>query len=188
MDSSTTSFRDLPWTERRKRLGDEAEETYERDRNNRGVRWSEYGLGRPDFTGREMAELPASIRHEPDFIESWDGHLRFVEVQGVGNDWKVRLKDEKIAVLVGEDRLPVWMFLWCSPAKRFVVVPIGYLGPLIIQARLDGQRDVYDAERRNPKPYTWLHWDTLTANAVVHRVAPSARAAQMGTRVDRGTA
>jgi hypothetical protein len=177
-----TAFRDLDWTQRRKFLGDEAELRYEEDRDNRGVRYTPYGLCRPPFNGSEMAQLPVSIRHDPDYIESWGRELRFVEVQGVGNDL-LCLKDEKLAVLVGEDRLPVWMFLWNPIAQRFLVVPISYLGPLVLRARMDGQRGVFDAERRNPKPYTWLRWDTLIANATQHRIAPSRRAAAMGTRL-----
>ena len=189
MHHATPSFRDLPYSERVRSLGDEAERIYEEDRTNRGVRWTEYGIRRPPFNGREMAQLPMSVRHGPDYIESWDGDLRYVEVQGVGAEGRFRLKDEKLAVLVACDaELPCWMFIWNSLARRFVVVPMSYVGPLIIAARLDGQRGVYDAQRRNPKPYTWVSWDTLSANAVTHRVAPSRRATQMGARVAGGTA
>jgi hypothetical protein len=179
-----TRFRDLPWTERRQFLGDEAEERYEEDRRNRGVRFTEYGLRRPPFNGEEMAQLPDSIRYDPDYIESWGRRLRFVEVQGVGDDGIVRLKDDKFAALVAADaKLPCWLWLWFPRGRRFVCVPLAHVGPLVLEARRRGQRDVFDRDRRNPKPYTWLLWDTLTANASQHRIAPSRRAAAMGTRL-----
>jgi hypothetical protein len=183
-----TAFRELDWTERHRRLGDQAELRYEEDRTNRGVRYTEYGIRRPPFNGREMASLPASIRHGPDYIESWDGALRFIEVQGVGDDALVRLKDEKLATLVAADaELPCWLWLWFPLGRRYICVPLGYVGPMIVAARRVGQRGVYDQGRRNPKPYTYLAWDTLTANAIQYRVA-TRRATEMGTRVAGGSA
>jgi hypothetical protein len=136
-----------------------------------------------------MFELPHAIRYGPDYIESWDGHLRFVEVQGIGTQGRFRLKDEKLAVLLAaDDELPCWMFVWYNTARRFVIVPMAYVGPLILDARRRRQRGVYDARGRNPKPYTWLGWDRLSANATTHRIAPSRRAVEMGARVDRSTA
>jgi hypothetical protein len=181
-------FRELPWSERYKRLGDDAEVRYEQDRTNREVRFTDYGIRRPPFSGREMFELPARDRYAPDYIESWDGHLRYVEVQGIGTQSRLRLKDEKLAVLQAHGLdLPCWMFIWHELAKRFVVVPLSYVGPLILDARRRDQRGVYDRQGRNPKPYTWLGWDRLIANATTHRIASSKRAVEMGARVDRGT-
>lgn len=177
-------FRELEWTQRHRFLGDEAELRYEEDRRHRGVRYTDYGLRRPPFNGEEMAQLPDSIRYGPDYIESWGRRLRFVEVQGVGEGGVVRLKDDKFAVLLAaDDELPCWLWLWYPPSRRFICVPIGYVGPLILEARRRGQRGVFDEHRRNPKPYTWLSWDTLSANASQHRIAPSRRAAEVGARL-----
>jgi hypothetical protein len=184
-DQQELPFREQPWTERVKRLGDDAELRYEEDRRNRGVRFTEYGVRRPPFTGREMFQLPNSVRYGPDYIESWGGYLRFVEVQGIGDNGVLRLKDEKLATLQAHDLdLPCWLWIWYEVAKRFICVPLSYVGPLILTARLEGHKGVYDERSRNPKPYTWVSWDTLTANATTHRIAQSRRAAEMGARVD----
>ena len=180
-----TAFRDLSWTERRKFLGDKAEVAYERDRRARGVRFTDYGLRRAPFNGAEMDQLDGTIKHGPDYIESWQRRLRFVEVQGVGNEGIVCLKDDKLAVLVAEARLPVVLWLWHDPSQRFACLPISQVGPMVLAARLDGQRGVFDEHKRNPKPYTWIPWDTLTANAATHRVASTDRARTLGARMDR---
>jgi hypothetical protein len=178
---SRPSWSELPFGERLVRLGDEAEERYETDRRNRGIRWTEYGIRRPPFNGREMAQLPDSIRHGPDYIESVRGRLRFVEVQGVGADQRCKLKDAKLQALAEANaELPAVLWVWNSPLRVYAVLPFTQVALLMAEGAIHGQVGVFDAYGRRPKPFTWVEWAKLTANASTHRVLTQ-RAVAMGT-------
>jgi hypothetical protein len=178
---SPRPWSELPFAERLVRLGDEAELKYETDRRARGVRFTDYGLRRPPFNGREMAQLPTSIRHGPDYIESWGGRLRFVEVQGVGADQRCKLKDAKLQALAEANaELAAVLWVWNSPLRLYAVVPFTQVALLMADGATHGQLGVFDAQGRNPKPFTWVEWAKLIANASTHRVLTQ-RAVAMGT-------
>ena len=181
--TSRPAWSELPFAERLERLGDEAEQRYEEDRSNRGVRWTDYGLRRPPFSGREMAQLADSIRHGPDYMESWGGRLRFVEVQGVGPDQRFKLKDAKLQALAEANAiLPVVFFVWNSSLACFIITPFTQVALLIAEGAKLGQVGIFDANGHNPKPFTYVSWAKLTANAGTHRIARAGRAVAMGTK------
>lgn len=181
------SFRDRPWHERIRALGDEAEAAYMNDRDARGIRWSDYGLCRPPFRGPEMTQLPNSIRYAPDFIESWGGQLRFIEVQGVGADQRIKIKDDKLQTLAEHNYdLPVYAFVWNNRIGRYALLPFAQLALLVADAATRGQCDVFDPQGRHPKPFTWIWWDKLAANAETRRIAQAR--GSVGARMAGGTA
>ena len=80
------SFKDGTWAQRFGALGDEAEQVFERVAR---YGWVRYGLNRPPL---QMHRLPARIRYTPDYLMS----NKFIEVQGLGRDQKLKLKLDKI--------------------------------------------------------------------------------------------
>lgn len=178
----TEPFRDRPWRERLRALGDEAERAYVHDREHRRIAFTEYGMYRPPFHGGELTQLPNSIRYAPDFMESRDGRLRLVEVQGIGADQRLKMKDDKLETLLAHDKdLPVWMFVWNNRTGYFLELPLGTLAILVAEASSSGQQAIFDPDGTHPKPYVWVAWDKLAANAATHRIARD----PVGSRVDR---
>jgi hypothetical protein len=170
---SDTTFRDRGWAERVKHLGDEAEAVYELDRTNRKIRFTRNGINRPPFTGREINLLPEWVKHGPDYIESWKGKPRFVEVQGIGRDQVFKLKDEKHQALAFCDNdMGVHLFIWNNVSRRYILLPLVQVSLMVLAASQAGDVGVFDPEGR-PKPYTRLTWSKLTANVETHRIAPS---------------
>jgi hypothetical protein len=78
------------------------------------------GLERPPFF---MGGMPATMRQTPDRML----RDRLIECMGVGRDRKLKVKDDKLAVLEIWDQAigPVWLFVWDSHKKRYYEAPIG---------------------------------------------------------------
>lgn len=169
------SFRDKPWTERVKHLGDEAERVYELDRNRRRITFVRHGLLRPPFDGFTMSLLEVWEKHAPDFLEvegvSRERKLRLVEVQGMGRDQTFKLKDEKHEGLAWwGDVHPVVLFVWNNVVRQYVEVPLVQLSLMVLAAYEAGDVGVFDPDTK-PKPYTRLTWEKLTANVSPRRIA-----------------
>ena len=173
MTEQKQSFRDLPWTERVKRLGDEAERVYRLDRDKRRVPYARHGLLRPPFNGLVMAKLELWEKHAPDFMEvqgeGREQHPVLVEVQGMGRDQTLKLKDEKHHGLAWwEDIHPVYLFVWNNVTRQIIDVPLLQLSLMVVEAHMRGDVGVFDPDTK-AKPYTRLTWEKLVANVEPRR-------------------
>lgn len=108
-----THFRDQSFNSRFGAMGDEAEGKFEELYDGKYVR---YGLNRPPVS---MAMLTPKIRYTPDYLTSHG----LVEVQGVGNDRKLKLKIEKaLALQQWHTDMPLRFFIWDSKLKRHAML------------------------------------------------------------------
>lgn len=107
-------FRNRPWTERFKQMGDEAEGVFETVATETlGIGFARYGLNRPPI---DVAKLPAQLRYTPDYLTS----RSLVEVQGSGRDQVVKLKQDKLYALMQWDGIfPTEIFLWDAHNGRW---------------------------------------------------------------------
>jgi hypothetical protein len=139
------AFRDQPFAERYRRLGDEAEGVFESVFPRRFAR---YGLDRPAIN---LDFVPPFVRYSPDYITT-DG---FVEVQGMGRDRQFKLKNDKLDALCHWNRhLATVMFVWDSDARRYGTCGL----PALYCAMLgQGVAGCFDYA----KPYRALHVDAL---------------------------
>jgi hypothetical protein len=139
------AFRDQPFVERYRRLGDEAEGVFESVFPRRFAR---YGLDRPAIN---LDFVPPFVRFSPDYITT-DG---FVEVQGMGRDHLFKLKHDKLDALCQWNRMfPTLMFVWDRTGNRY-----GSCGMPALYVSLMGQGIVGCFEGN--KPYRALHVDAL---------------------------
>lgn len=120
------SFKDGGWAQRFGALGDEAEGVFE------GVcadvldlNFVRIGLSRPPL---QVHKLPARERYRPDYLMS----SKYVEVQGLGRDQKVKMKWDKLMSLHFWDSIyPVEMFLWDSHHRRWCFVNLAQFDALL---------------------------------------------------------
>lgn len=113
-----TQFKDKTWTERYRKMGDEAEGVYEDWATIQGTKWARYGLNRPDFN---VAKLPIKLRYTPDYITA----KSLVEVQGFGKDQKIKLKEEKLlALMEWHKEHPTCLWLYNNVTCQCVTVSV----------------------------------------------------------------
>jgi hypothetical protein len=104
-----TQFHQRSFASRYGAMGDEAEGVFEELNEGKFVR---YGLNRPPVN---MAMLTPFIRYTPDYLVS----RGLVEVQGVGNDRKLKLKvDKALALEQWSAHFDLLFFIWDSKLKR----------------------------------------------------------------------
>jgi hypothetical protein len=114
------TFKDLPFSERFKKLGDEAESVFRSFSDAHKVGYQRTGLERPPFP---MHRLPVMVRYTPDFVTA----NCYVEVQGFGHDSVIKLKTEKLDALTQWDFVfRTEMFLWDNVRRQVAQVPIGW--------------------------------------------------------------
>lgn len=115
-----TQFRNQPWNQRFKQMGDEAENIFEHVASTElGIGYARYGLARPPLN---VAQLPPFIRYTPDYITS----SYLVEVQGSGRDEIVKLKQDKLEALhLWAAVFPVKIFLWDRENGRWTLQEVG---------------------------------------------------------------
>lgn len=103
------TFKDEPWRDREKSLGDLAEARFEATSAEPFVR---SGLNRPPF---ELWKLPLCERYRPDYLTA----SGYVEVQGFGRKQVMALKQDKLAALKWwNDIFPVFLFVFDSLHAR----------------------------------------------------------------------
>jgi hypothetical protein len=110
------SFHKQSFHTRFQAMGDEAEGIFLTLHPNKYVR---IGLDRPPFS---MQGMPINMRATPDFI----GRLHFVEVQGIGRDRTLKLKENKTNALFIWNKYigPVDLFVWDRTNKHTYQAPL----------------------------------------------------------------
>jgi hypothetical protein len=122
------SFKDGSWQQRFGALGDEAEQVFERVAR---YGWVRYGLNRPPL---QMHRLPARVRYTPDYLMS----NKFIEVQGLGRDQKLKLKlDKHGALRWWNDLHPVELFVWDSHHHRYCYLTMNEIDGLISSGQVE---------------------------------------------------
>lgn len=118
------SFREGSWENRFEKMGDEAEGVFEEVCD---VGFARYGLNRPPL---KMGMIPARIRYSPDYLCS----AKFVEVQGFGNDNRMKLKLDKLGALHWwADVHPVELFIWATHKNAWCFLTLKQIDDLIGQ-------------------------------------------------------
>ena len=113
-----TTFKDRPWNQRIKSLGDEAEAVYETWADRHGIGYHRSGINRPPFN---VGKLPKMVSYTPDYLTE-NG---YVEVQGFGKDRQIKLKVEKLEALTQWDMVfHTEMFLWNNVDRTVAQVPV----------------------------------------------------------------
>jgi hypothetical protein len=134
------SFKDASFASRYGSMGDEAEARFDE----LFPRHHKLGLNRPNL---HVASLPVEFRYTPDRMVQ---HA-LVEVQGVGQDQRIKLKIEKMTSLLKWETLgPLEMFVWDSSQKRWTI------GPFDLWVDAFFQFGDYDTFDNGTKPYLGL--------------------------------
>ena len=122
------TFADRPFNERIQMMGDLAERKFEEVSK---VNYIRYGLNRPPLN---MASLPLSIRHTPDYLTS----NNLVEVQGLGKDQMLKMKIEKMRALGSWNRMhKVQLFVYDSTNDRHALIEYSDLQKLCRKATVE---------------------------------------------------
>lgn len=104
-----TGFSDRSFESRFGWMGDTSERVFEQVE--RG--WTRYGLQRPNVN---VAKLPLKIRYTPDYLQT----KCLVEVQAMGKDGFLKIKQEKvIALCLWASEMPLDFFVWDSGTGMF---------------------------------------------------------------------
>lgn len=112
------TFKDRPWNQRLKSLGDEAETVYETWATQNGIGFHRSGINRPPFN---VGKLPKMVAYTPDYLTDQG----YVEVQGFGKDRQIKLKVEKLEALTQWDMVfHTEMFLWDNVDRTVAQVPV----------------------------------------------------------------
>jgi hypothetical protein len=110
-----SKFHEQSWSGRVGRLGDEAEGKFEEIATT-GV--APFGLNRPPIN---LGKVPAVIRYMPDRLQ----HNRLVECMGIHEDGILKLKVDKLGVLIWWNKwFPVVLFIWDSFSQAWTIQPI----------------------------------------------------------------
>lgn len=119
------TFHGKSWDARFNEMGDQAEQRFEQEFTELGLKFVRYGLNRPPIS---LARVPSRIRYSPDYL----CHNRFVEVQGFGRDQLLKLKVDKWGALHWwRDVHPVDLFILDSHKDRTTCIPLERLDDLI---------------------------------------------------------
>lgn len=121
------AFHDLPWDERQRYLGDDAERAFRRWCELVGLKCAKYGLDRPEV---DVSKLGPMLRYTPDFIAGSD----LYEVMVVGRDNLLKLKVEKYMYL-GQWNLtmaPTHLWVWHWPSNTGGAKPVPSLANVVI--------------------------------------------------------
>ena len=114
----TGTFKDQPWAQRFKKLGDEAEQIFESWAAIQGIGFHRSGLDRPPF---QVGKLPTLIAYTPDYLTA----DCYIEVQGFGRAQEIKLKEDKLQALWSWDRMHCTkLFLWDNANRRTALLPI----------------------------------------------------------------
>lgn len=109
-----SQFHQQSWDTRYASMGDEAEGLFKLLFPNS----ARFGLDRPPVN---LTRVPEFIRFMPDFLL----HNRLVECMGVGRDQILKLKVDKLLVLLEWDELhETHLFVWDSHKRRHMEMPI----------------------------------------------------------------
>jgi hypothetical protein len=138
-------FNQQTWTERFKKLGDEAEGIFENVWARANEPFARYGLLRPEFP---MHELSNEARYTPDYM---DRH-GLIECQGFGKDRIFKFKQEKLEALkVWNWRIsPVRVFIWDSVTRQWAVT--------MVDNFLDWANYPCNVADTYPEGKEWLGW------------------------------
>tara|TARA_R100000152_G_C6764177_1_gene188729 strand:- start:362 stop:811 length:450 start_codon:yes stop_codon:yes gene_type:complete len=122
------SFADEPFHRRIQTMGDIAERAFEEVSE---VNFVRYGLNRPPLN---MASLPLTIRHTPDYLTS----NNLVEVQGLGKDQVLKMKLEKMKALGSWHRMhKVQLFVYDSTNDRSALIEYNDLQKMCRKAAIE---------------------------------------------------
>lgn len=115
-------FRDKPWDERFKSMGDQAEGEFERQHTG----WARFGFNRPDLN---MSANSAVINYAPDYVFGMGPNV-LVEVQGCGADQWFKFKDDKLQALKRWQtfsEMKTYFWLWDAHNERAFWISIDEL-------------------------------------------------------------
>mgnify|MGYP006886178673 FL=1 len=103
------SFKDRPFSERIKGMGDQAEKRFE---ENSPWPFYRYGLNRPDFKLNQVSQM---VRNTPDYLTE----QYLVEVQGLGASRVLHMKPNKLRSLhEWHKQMPVLLFVYDATQNR----------------------------------------------------------------------
>jgi|TARA_B100000586_G_C20059245_1_gene405520 hypothetical protein len=149
-------FHKLPYEERYKSMGEEAEGEFERRERN----WERFGFNRPD--GFELYQIPKTFQNTPDYMQVHNrGFPRLVEVMGIGSDETLKIKLNKITALQWWDasELDVWLWVWSSVRQTFADLKFGELMDIINREELPVGKFDNDTKLFFAIDSSLLHWN-----------------------------
>lgn len=143
-------YRDQPWNSRFGKMGDQAEDVFEKVKP-LGP-YIRFGWNRP--RGISVVHMPTVLRHKPDFYAA--GSL--IEVVGLGRDGILKLKVSKYEALKlwrkllddggGQDIL---LFVWNSHKEEYAILSWSEQKKLVQQSRrLRGVQEFNDGNKYFP--------------------------------------
>lgn len=140
------SFKDLPFSERFKHLGDEAEEAFEREWAD--VPFDRSGWNRPTV---DMRKMPKNVCYMPDYVAMVGGKVSWVEVQGCGKDQLFKFKLDKLEALKWWKctGMPVYLWLWDATHEIGYTISIDKLFMMTMNLnKHGGSQGVYPEGKR----------------------------------------
>ncbi len=144
-------------------MGDWSEEVFKNWAEENEVIVEEWGLKRPAF--KRFSRIPANVRHQPDYLcEDKKRHF-FVEVKGVGNDQKIKIKLEDLSIIRATSEfheLPVMFFVYDMKKKRTALfnyyAVVENKDDLTIAEFPDGNKKYYQV----PTSMEWIEWQSIS--------------------------
>lgn len=108
-------FSSLNFRDRFFRLGDEAEDVFEKYADKHDISYQRYGFNRPPLS--KFRYLDEFVRNTPDYVAQWNKKLFFVECKGTAYN-HVKIKPDQFDVLGSWDSYePVIVFIYNSRTK-----------------------------------------------------------------------
>ena len=114
------------------------------------------GLNRPPFN---MTSLTLAMRYTPDRMT----RDRMVEIQGIGRNQKLKIKDEKAAALLDWQKIgPVHIFVYDSAHHRYWEAP---LDSWLKTALVHGEKGAYKNDGKTYMELSVQHFPTTPNKA-----------------------
>lgn len=124
------SFKDQPFKDRFKKLGDEAEGAWERNIG-KDFRWERFGW---DRTALRIGGMPAMMQNRPDYVTE----TTLYECMGFGRDRIFKMKHHKLSALVEWDAImETVVFIWDGTNRRWTSIPVRTMWDLVVRMPID---------------------------------------------------
>lgn len=114
-------FKDRPFQERWKQMGDQAEKAYLRAYNGSHQKHDKFGWDRTDL---DTSKMPPKLRYMPDFITVGRGGVSWLtECVGFGKDQLLKFKVEKLKALKEwQDDCLTYIFIYDSSQDKYAII------------------------------------------------------------------